>query len=358
MRRILIINPLGIGDVIFSTPLVAALKKSFPGSYIGYVCNKRVSGLLSTNPDIDKVLVYEKDEYRDLWKRSKTECVKKLAGFLGVIRKERFDTAINLSLDYQYNIFCMLIGIRRRIGFNYRSRGRFLTSKVYLADFDDKHVVEYYLDMLKPLNIKADKDIPPKVYVSGGDLEWADRELGAHGITGKDAVVGIVCGGGASWGVDARYKRWDKSKFAALADRLIGTCGVKVVFLGDKKESVLVGDARRAMKGPSVDLSGRTTVGQMAAVMKKCKALITNDGGPLHIAAGLGTNTVSIFGPVDEKTYGPYPKSDKHIVISRSGLTCRPCYKKFKYNKCGNRTCLDSITVEEVYAAAEKVLKI
>ncbi|MCX5680022.1 MAG: hypothetical protein NTZ95_05125, partial [Candidatus Omnitrophica bacterium] len=95
MKRILIINPLGIGDVIFSTPLIAAIKKAIPGSYIGYVCNKRVEDLLSANPDIGKVFVYEKDEYRDLWKNSKIECVKKLSGFLGTIRKERFDISIN-----------------------------------------------------------------------------------------------------------------------------------------------------------------------------------------------------------------------------------------------------------------------
>ncbi|MCX5680021.1 MAG: glycosyltransferase family 9 protein, partial [Candidatus Omnitrophica bacterium] len=246
---------------------------------------------------------------------------------------------------------------KKRIGFNYRSRGRFLTSSVYLENFDDKHVVEYYLDMLGPLRIEVDRTIAPRVYVSSRDSEWADKELGAHGITGKDAVVGMICGGGASWGVDARYKRWDRNKFAALADKLIEAHGVKIVLLGDEKESELVGDARRMMKSPSLDLSGKTTVGQMAAVISKCKMVITNDGGPLHMASGLGVGTVSIFGPVDEKTYGPYPESDKHIVISRSDVACRPCYKSFRYNKCEDRACLDSITVAEVCAAAQKVLK-
>jgi len=357
MRRIIIINPLGIGDVIFSTPLVAALKKAIPGSYIGYLCNERVSELLSADPDIDKVFVYEKDEYRDLWKSSKIECLKKAAGFLGAIRKERFDISINLSLDYQYNILCMLIGIKKRVGFNYRSRGRFLTSRVRLENFDGKHVVEHYLDMLGPLQIGADKTIAPRVYISSRDSEWADNELRRQGITDTDTIVGIICGGGASWGADADIKRWDRNKFAALADKLIEAHGVKVIFLGDKKEAALAADARKTMKGPSVDMSGETTVGQMAAVIKKCRVLITNDGGPVHVAAGLGVNTVSIFGPVDEKTYGPYPKSDKHIVISRSDVACRPCYKKFKYNKCDNRACLDSITVSEVFAAAEKILK-
>lgn len=358
MRRILIVNPLGIGDVIFSTPLITVLKNFYPESYIGYICNKRVTGLVSANPDIDKVFVYEKDEYRDAWKRSKLGCLKRVWGFLGTIKKEKFDISIDFTLGYQYSMLLMLSGIKKRIGFNYRSRGRFLTSKVDLANFDDKHVVEYYLDMLKPLGIEVEKGIVTKVCVLGRDSEWADKELGLRGIAGKDVLVGIVCGGGASWGADARYKRWDKNKFATLADKLIDAHGVKVIFLGDDKESTLVKDVRSAMKSPSVDLSGETTVGQMAAIMKKCRAVITNDGGPLHMAVGLGVNTVSIFGPVDEKTYGPYPKSDKHFVISRSDVVCRPCYKSFRYNKCEDRVCLNSITVAEVCRAAEKVLKI
>ena len=357
MRKILIINPFGIGDVIFSTPLIAALKKNSQENYIGYVCNKRTSELVSANPGIDKVFVYEKDEYRDIWKRSKTECLKKILEFLARIRKERFDISIDLSLGYQYSMLCMFIGIKKRVGFDYRSRGRFLTSKIGLESFDDKHVIDHYLDMLKPLGIEAGERTGPKVYVPDRDLQWAEKALKGNGITTKDTAVGIICGGGASWGADAGYKHWDGDRFAALADKLVDTCGVKVIFLGDKKESVIVRSVRRAMKNASADLTGGTTVMQMAAVMKKCKAVITNDGGPLHVAVGLGVGTVSIFGPVDEKTYGPYPESDKHIVISKSYVACRPCYKKFKYNRCENRICLDSITVAEVYTAAEKVLK-
>lgn len=358
MKKILVINPLGIGDVIFSTPLITALKNSFPESYIGYICNKRVSELISTSPDIDKVFVFEKDEYRDMWKRSKPEYFKKIFKSLGAVKKEKFNISIDLSLGYLYSMLFMLIGIKKRIGFNYRGRGRFLTSKVDIMSFDDKHVIEHYLDMLKPLDISSGRGAAPKIYISARDSDWAGNVFRENGITGKDAVVGVICGCGASWGADAENRRWNKDKFAALADKLIETCGVKVVFLGDKKESVLARDARSIMKNPSVDLTGMTTVGQLAAVINRCKVIITNDGGPLHVAVGLGINTVSIFGPVDERIYGPYPENAaKHKVVSKKGLDCRPCYKKFKYEKCRNRLCLDLITVDDVLEAAREVLK-
>lgn len=357
MIKILIINPFGIGDVIFSTPLIASLKRSFPAIRIGYICNERASQILSASPSVDKIFVYEKDDYRDIWKRSKKEWIKKLSGFLDDIRKEKFDVSIDLSLSYQYSMFCMFIGIPRRIGFNYRGRGRFLTSKVDVKDFDDKHIIEYYLDMLKPLDLKTCGIATPNISVSASDMEWADKILSRGGITESDSAVGIICGGGASWGVDAGRKRWDKNKFASLTDKLIDSYGVKAVFLGDKNDAALVKDVRSVMKNAALDLSGETTVGQMAAVMKRCRVIITNDGGPLHMGVGLDVNTVSIFGPVDEKTYGPYPESGKHIVISRKDIKCRPCYKKFKYNKCDDRICLDSISVDDVYAAAERLLK-
>jgi len=92
-------------------------------------------------------------------------------------------------------------------------------------------------------------------------------------------------------------------------------------------------------------------------ILTRCTLVVTNEGGPLHMAVALGVKTVSLFGPVDEKTYGPYSMNDDHIVVSRKDVGCRPCYKKFKYNNCEKRLCLDSITVDEVLEAAERLLK-
>jgi heptosyltransferase-2 len=252
----------------------------------------------------------------------------------------------------------MLIGIKKRIGFNYRNRGRFLTSKVDIKNFDDKHVIDHYMDVLKLLNVDfKELSIRPKICVSQDDLKWADKVLADKGLGGTDTIVGLVCGCGASWGPDAIRRRWDKKRFAELADRMIDRYKAKVILLGDKKECEISRDVAKAMKNSVVDLCGETSVGQMAALISRCNVVITNDGGPLHIAVGLGVKTVSIFGPVNEAVYGPYPKDEKHIVITNNGVTCRPCYKKFRYNKCNNRVCLDSISVDEVYAAVEKAIE-
>ena len=97
-----------------------------------------------------------------------------------------------------------------------------------------------------------------------------------------------------------------------------------------------------------------TKIREMAALCKRCELVICSEGGPLHIAASQGVRTISIFGPVDEKAYGPYPKTEKNIVIT-SDADCRPCYKKFKLPECEHKKCLENISVEEVFGAVGQV---
>ena len=147
-KNILIINPFGIGDVLFSTPLVSAVKAEYPGGYIAYICNLKTKDILTTNPAIDEVFVFERDEYRDLWKRAKLAAIKKFFNFWGEIRKRKFDMVFDLSLGKEYAFFCWWAGIKDRRGFDYKNRGRFLNYKIPFDGFNDKPIAEYYLDLL------------------------------------------------------------------------------------------------------------------------------------------------------------------------------------------------------------------
>ncbi|MFA6078189.1 MAG: glycosyltransferase family 9 protein [Candidatus Omnitrophota bacterium] len=357
MKKILIINPFGIGDVIFSTPLIEALKKNFPDSFIGYICNKRVYDVIRSNPNLNKIYVYEKDDYRAVWQSSKLECVKRILSFLKSVKKEKFDLVIDLSLGYQFGLFLKVVGIRNRLGFNYRNRGKFLTRKIDIDGFNDKHVIEYYLDMLTLLDIDPGKyRTYPKIYLAERDSVWADDFLRSNGITEKDIVVGVIPGCGASWGQDAKYRRWDKAGFAIVADNAIERYGAKVLLFGSAKEVGICEDVLKLMKHEAIIACGKTSLRDFLGLLRRCKVVITNDGGPLHMAVAIGVNTVSIFGPVDEKIYGPYPVGPGHIVISKRALPCRPCYKKFKHNICDNRLCLKGIAPSEVIEAVDALM--
>lgn len=355
MKRFLIVNPFGIGDVLFTTPVVAAIKESYPDCFIGYWCNQRVRALLKENPYISKIFALSRGDLKRIYGESKFGGVSKFLNLLFSLKKERFDISLDFSCEHRYSLMAKLLGIRKRIGFNYKNRGRFLTDKIGIEGYNSKHEVEYYLDLLKPL------DINPKRYnlvlrLSDAVKVKTNTKLSRFGIKYGDLLIGIACGAGASWGKDASLKHWPAIKFAQLADRISRDFGAKILILGDESERPIADVIVNTMVNKPVDLTGKTSLEEFAAVIGRLRILITNDGGPLHIGVSQGIKTVSIFGPVDDLVYGPYPKSEEHIVI-KSDVSCRPCYKDFKMPLCDReRECINLIGVDEVFNAVRRLM--
>jgi heptosyltransferase II len=348
IKKILIINPFGIGDVLFSTPLISAVKRIYPDSYIGYICNMRTEEILETNPDINELFIFERGLYREIWKRSKTECLRKFFAFWKGIKNKRFDIVMDLSLGKEYAFLCMLIGIKERRGLNYKNRGRFLTHKIPFDGFNDKPVGDYYLSVIDPEGNFQKSGLRTVLIPTGNDKEYIDSFLRDNDVKKTDALVGIVPGGGMSFGKQNQgRRRWPVEKFSELADRITVKLGGKIILIWGPGEEELVEDIKRLTK-QDVLTAPRTTLRQMAAAFKRCKLVICSEGGPLHAAVSQGVRTISIFGPVDEKVYGPYPAGENNAVIT-SDAGCRPCYKRFKLPECENKKCLLNISVDKVF---------
>jgi len=351
--KILIINIFGIGDVLFTTPLVSNLKRHWPKCSIGYVANGRTAKLLKNNPQIDKVFIYDRDDYQTTYKQSKLKFFGKMRAVLSEIKSEQYDLAIDLSLNTSVSFLMRLIGIKERIGFNYRNRSPFLTHAIVLEGYEGKHVVEHYFDILRELDVPiVDKEL--KIYPDDGDRQWADELCERFYLLPEDFTVAVVPGGGDSWGKDAHFKRWSVEKFAQLADKMIEKFSAKIILMGNHNEIDLCSYVSRKMRGSCYDLSGQTSLHQMAAFLRRCKLAIVNDGGPLHIAVAMGIKTVSIFGPVDEQVYGPYPKGN-HIVVGKD-IACRPCYRNFRMATCLHHHCINSLELDEVLRKVERFL--
>ena len=356
--RILIVNPFGIGDVLFSTPLIRAVHHAFPTSRIGYLCNRRTERILRENPFLDDVFVYEKDEMVNLWRRSWWRGLRHLGGLVRQLRQARFHLVIDLSLGERYSFILKSLGVPRLVGFNYRGRGKFLTESFPIEGYHGDHVVEYYRKLLRFLGIRltdASLDLP----VAYADACWADQYLAELGAADGGLLVGMVPAGGVSWGVDAPFRRWSFEGFAAVGDALIERYGARVLLFGEASDKPLCATVAGFMKHPVIDLSGETTLGQFVSLLGWMDLVICNDGGPLHLAVSQGVKTVSVFGPVDPNVYGPYGASaGRHRVIYREGLPCRPCYHQFKLPPCPyERACLTTIAPEEVLAACEEALE-
>ncbi len=356
VRRILIINPFGIGDVLFTTPLVRAIRQAFPTSFIGYLCNGRTKRILRDNPHLDELFVYEKDDMTTCWKASRRQGASYVLRLLRRLRRARFDLAIDLSLGERYSLVSKLLGIRRRVGFNYRRRGRFLTDHMSIDGYHDVHVVEYYRRLLRFLGVEL-LDPSLELQTSDEDERWASAWLDRQGLEQDRPLVGMVPAGGVSWGRSAAYRRWSYEGFAAVGDALVERFGARLILFGEAADRAACTAVGRLMKAPVVDVSGQTNLGQFIALIGRLELVICNDGGPLHLAVSQRIKTVSIFGPVDPNVYGPYPRTADHRIVVRPELLCRPCYHQFKLPPCPyERACLTLIEPEQVLEACERLL--
>lgn len=356
-RSILIVNPFGIGDVLFTTPLVRAVRRAFPDSRIGYLCNRRTESLLRNNVHLDDLYVYERDEIVRMWRSSRGLWLRHLVWFMRQIINAKFDLVIDLSLNEQYSFFLWLLGVRRCVGFDYRRRGRFLSDRVSIDGYHDVHVVEYYRRLLWCLGILMD----------GGELEcplaeedeaWAAGWLRQQQLERGRPLIGMVPAGGVSWGIAAPFRRWTTEGFAAVGDLLVERYQARILLFGEPSDAAICDDVSRLMTRPPLNVSGQTTLGQFVALLKRLTLVVCNDGGPLHLAVSQGTKTVSIFGPVDPRVYGPYPpKPDQHQVVLSPEMRCRPCYHRFRLPPCPyERACLTGIEPSDVFSGCEQVL--
>jgi lipopolysaccharide heptosyltransferase II len=355
-KKILIFNPFGIGDVLFTTPLIRNLKENLKGVSISYLCNQRVYPLLKSSPFLDNVFIFEKDEWRETLKKSKLRFLRKSFSFFTQVKKEKFDLVFDLSLNSQYGFFLMLTGIPKRIGFNFKNRGRFLTDKINIPDgYSQQHVARYHIGLLKFLNITP-KEYPLDLSVCGETQARMKEILTTHGITANDLLVAVCPGSGDSWRATAYYKRWPKGYFLKLCDRLQQQLSAKILLLGSPVELELCDFIADNLKQNSVNLCGKLSLDDFCAMISLSNLVITNDGGPFHIAQSLGKKCVVFFGPVDEKVYGAYPNADNSLIFT-SQAPCRPCYKAFKFTGCTfDKKCLRDINVEQIFPAVKNFL--
>ena len=357
MRSILVVNPFGIGDVLFSTPLLRNIQINFPNAKIYYLCNKRSAALIKIHPLISKIFVYERDEFVKESKKSIFSGWLKYWRFIQELRKERIDCALDLSLNTQFSFFALLAGIKKRYGLDYKKRSFFLTNKIEITGFNAKHVADYYLDVLRMLNVPI-KTCNLEVYTDSASDKWAESFLKENDISDKQSVIGIAPCGGEAFGKDSYLRRWPHEKFSQLIDKLVEVYAGTIFIFAGPKEKHDVSAITDALKHKSkvFDFS-ECSLEKTVSLVKRCDLFISNDSGLLRFADGLNKKIIALYGPIDEKVYGPYLSDERSIVIKKD-LPCRPCYNNFRLQPCSrDRECLKSISVEEVFDAASSILK-
>ncbi len=331
IRRIMIRSTNWIGDAVMTTPAMQAVKASFPNAETVLVANPVVAELFLFHPCCDGVIVYDK--------KGAHRGLTGLYRFSRELRKERFDLALLFQNAMEAAVLAFLARIPVRAGYRSDGRGPLLTHGVPLDPYLLRlHHTRYYLEMLSRLGIR------------GGDgrlvLACSDEELARADALLGQAKWAAVCPG-AAYG---SAKRWLPERFAAVADDIAREFSLKILLLGGPAEKPLGHDIARAMKEPVLNLIGETTVRRMTALLAGCSLVVTNDSGPMHVAAAFNIPTAALFGPTDPNITSPW--SSRHRIV-RHPVDCAPCRKRTCHS--GN-ACMDAIGVEDVMNAVRELL--
>jgi heptosyltransferase-2 len=331
VMKIMVRMPNWIGDAVMATPALAAIRTTFPAAHVAVVANPLVAALFTFHPCCDRVIVFDK--------RGRHQGAGGFWRLCRELRRERFDLAILLQNAFEAAFMAALAGIPRRAG--YRTDGRRLLLNHGIPAVDKKHGlhhVDYYLQMLRQLGIAADNRAP-RLALTPAEEERAEKILGP----GEWLAVNP----GASYGA---AKRWFPERFAAVADALAAEYGMQVVLTGGPGEKEIGADIERAMGTAPLNLIGRTAVRELMAVLARCRLMVTNDSGPMHVAAAFNVPLVAVFGPTDHATTSP---ATDNCRIVRTPVDCAPCLLR----ECPiDHRCMTGVTADMVLAAARDLL--
>lgn len=330
-KRILIRTTNWIGDAVMTTPVVRAVRRNFPDAHIGVLAKPWVAPVFNANPHVDQVLLYDTKGLHKGFSGKQRQAKE--------LRRDRWDAGIVLPNSFESALLFAMARIPIRIGYKTQLRHFLLTHPVFLDQQlkDHSHETDHYLRLLKLIGLKTGQ--PELELVISSDDQTRGRDLlRENGIDEAETVIGI--NPGAAFGT---AKRWPVERFAQLADLLVEKYNGRILIFGGPGEQDVAQSIATAMTHTSLSLSGKTTLVEAMALVERCRLLVTNDSGLMHIAAALHRPLVAIFGPTNPVTTGPL---DLQATIVREPVECSPCLKReclLEYHLCMDRIAVDQV---------------
>ncbi len=330
-QGILVIQCMGLGDLLFSIPVLRVLNRTFPDDPITFVTNHPNASLLSLVPEVEKTLFY----------RSKNPL--ELARLVAQIRASQCRMAIVLNPIFRGAVLARLAGIPMRVGYlhDYERKQSLhgmewlLLTHAFTPTAQKMHEVDRYLDLLAQMGWPAREDERvPQLLCSK-----SRGQLKGHRV---------VIHPGAGWVM----RRWPEERFAQLADWLVKNCGAQVSLVGGEEEQPLAERIHGRMTAPAENMAGALALPQLAEYLAESALFIGNDTGTLHLAAAVGVPTVGLFGPGDPEKVRPLSSRSRILHHPVPWGPCRVQYTR----RCENNLCMQDIRLEEVQEAAAELL--
>jgi lipopolysaccharide heptosyltransferase II len=335
-HKILLIRLRRIGDIVMTTPAVAALKRALPRSLLSYVVEEPFRRLVEGNPDLDEVLVVPPHQGFISFLR-----------FIRRLRRERYDLAIDFHGGPRASRITWLSRAKTKAGYELKHKGFFYDVRVPRSrEGTPVHSVVNHLNLLRAVGIAIEEPRPP-LFLPPARQEEADRIEGFwtdHGLPGAKVVVLHI-------GAGNEFRDWGASNLAALADRLAVLQDVRVILVGATQDMSRAENIRKTRPKKILSLAGKINLIELREVIARAALFAGPDSGPMHIAATTRAPIVALFGPTLPANFAPW-KAEATLI--EKPMDCRPC----KQRRCLTEDfrCLRSITIDEVFTACTRLL--
>lgn len=334
-KNILIIKMSSLGDVLHTLPFVAALRERFPRARLTWLVHPQFGAFVPDPPVVDEVIHFDKVKFNKMGLCDKWSYFKEMRALL---HYKKFDLVIDLQGLFKSAVLAAISGCDNRIGYCEMREGSGFVSKAITGAHATDHVIERYLDVARYLGCTINE-----IQFPMPDLqkEWLAVQEKTEAV--EESYVVLVPG--ARW----ETKKWPAAHFAKLAEMIIHD-GKQVVLAGGPEDIPLGAQISGMVSGVS-DLTGKTSLRELGAVIQHCTAYISGDTGPLFIAAAMKRPLVALYGPTRPDRTGPY--GNRQATIITAPVSCAGCLKKH----CDKWICMNSITPETVFDEYKKKVK-
>lgn len=343
MKKILIVRTSAIGDVVFASPIIGALRRTYPEAYIAWLVEPGIDALIRHSPDIDECILWPQAELKALWRSGRRlEFIRRLRSFRKMLRDKGFDTVLDLQGLLKSGMLARMTSAPRRIGLGSREGSQWLMTEIMPRDGNTERISSEYLHIARQLGLDCG-DFMPKVHPSMHAEERALALLADHALSpGKYAVFAAF--------TTRPQKHWFEDAWAHLASLIQEHTGMTPVLLGgtaDKKAASRIASAAPGM----VNLTGMTGLGEAAALVRHAGAVIGVDTGLTHMGIAFSVPTVALFGSTC-----PYTVTGRaNARVIWLGMPCSPCKRR---PTCGGKwTCLRDISPERVLKELEMTME-
>ena len=332
-----------------TTPLLEAIQHNYPDATVTYVAGTWSKVVVEHVPGISSVIDcgtvgiagrYTLHDYLLLSLR---------------LRRKHFDLAFVLDRSPMLTLLPWLAGVPRRIGPDSLGRGFSLTDRVSVSSSPEhlQHQADIYLDLARTIKLVVNHPHMRFVPTAAEQQKVLFTPDKAH------PPVAVFIGGGSNPGMELTAKRWPVERYRELVYKLVHERKAQVLLIGGPGDAALNQSLLLGLDVPEasvLNLAGTTNFGESAALLQRCMLFIGNDSSPMHLAAAVDIPVIAIFGPTSPQEYGPYPLDDpQHIALWRNPKG-RPCFFLGKMQPCVDCTCMQSVTVADVWDAVQHLI--